>query len=164
MAEFTRPATWQDVLRVVNYLDEAGADYALVGGYAIAAHGFNRFSEDIDILVDATPANATRWVAALSRLPDGAARELASEADVFAADKRYAIRINDEITIDVMPSIAGYSWDQMKPHIIRRVIDGVTVPLLDLAGLLKTKQGLRPKDQMDARVLAEAIRRLSQPN
>ena len=60
MTEFTRPATWQDVLLVVKYLDEAGADYALVGGYAIAAHGFNRFSEDIDILVDATPENATR--------------------------------------------------------------------------------------------------------
>jgi hypothetical protein len=25
-------------------------DYALVGGYAIAAHGFNRFSEDIDVM------------------------------------------------------------------------------------------------------------------
>ena len=92
MTEFTRPATWQDVLLVVKYLDEAGADYVLVGGYAIAAHGFNRFSEDIDILVDATPENATRWVAALSRLPDGAARELAAEADVFANDNRYAIR------------------------------------------------------------------------
>ena len=161
MTEFTRPATWQDVLQVVKYLDEAGADYALVGGYAIAAHGFNRFSEDIDILVDASAENATRWVAALSRLPDGAARELAAERDVFARDNRYAIRINDEITIDVMPSIAGYSWDEMKSHIIRREIDGIAVPLLDLEGLLKTKQGLRPKDQQDARVLTEAIRRFA---
>ena len=162
MAEFTRPATWQDVLKVVTYLTDAGAAFALVGGYAIAAHGFNRFSEDIDILVDATPSNATRWVAALSRLPDGAARELALETDVFANDKRYAIRINDEITIDVMPTIAGYAWGEMKTHIIHREIDGVMVPLLDLEGLLKTKQGLRPKDQMDARVLTEAIKRLAE--
>ena len=160
MTEFTRPATWQDVLTLVRYLQEAGAEFALVGGYAIAAHGFNRFSEDIDILVEASPENSTRWVAALSRLPDGAARELGVGADVFADDKRYAIRINDEITIDVMPSIAGYSWAQMKPHVIQRDIDGVEVPLLDLQGLLKTKQGLRPKDQMDAKVLSEALRRL----
>jgi hypothetical protein len=32
--------------------------------------------------------------------------------------------------------------------------------VLDLEGLLKTKQGVRPKDQMDAAVIAEALRRL----
>ena len=60
-----------------------------------------------------------------------------------------------------MPTIAGHSWDAMKSHIICREIDGVAVPMLDLEGLLKTKQGLRPKDQQDARVLTEAIRRLA---
>jgi hypothetical protein len=28
---------------------DAGVEYALVDGFAITAHGFNRFSEDIDI-------------------------------------------------------------------------------------------------------------------
>jgi hypothetical protein len=31
---------------------------------------------------------------------------------------------------------------------------------LDLTGLLKTKQGVRPKDQMDAAVIASALRAL----
>jgi hypothetical protein len=30
-------------------LNEANVEYALVGGYAIAVHGFNRQSEDIDL-------------------------------------------------------------------------------------------------------------------
>jgi hypothetical protein len=42
----------EDVKRLAQLLNEAGVEYALVGGYAIAAHGFNRFSEDIDILVN----------------------------------------------------------------------------------------------------------------
>jgi hypothetical protein len=42
----------------------------MVGGYAIAAHGFNRFSEDIDILVDPSAENSRRWIVALSFLPD----------------------------------------------------------------------------------------------
>jgi hypothetical protein len=50
--EYTRPATWEDVKNLARLLNEAGVQYALVGGYAIAAHGFNRFSEDIDILVN----------------------------------------------------------------------------------------------------------------
>lgn len=47
MADYTRPATWQDLKALVKYLDDANVEYALVDGYAIAAHGFNRVSEDI---------------------------------------------------------------------------------------------------------------------
>lgn len=157
--EFTRPATWDDVRTLARYLAEAGVEYALVGGYAVAVHGFNRFSEDIDILVNPSAANARRWIEALSRLPDAAARELADEQDVFAADKRYAIRINDEFVVDVLPSVAGLSWEQMVPHIMTKELDGVPLRLLDLEGLLKTKQGVRPKDQLDASIIRDAIER-----
>lgn len=88
---------------------------------------------------------------ALSRL--SAAADLAAEGDVFD-DKRYAIRVNDEVTVDVMRSIAGLSWEEMKPHVTSMSIDGVSV---DLPGSLKTKQGARPKDQMDAAVIAAAL-------
>lgn len=155
--QFTRPATWEDVKTLARYLAEAGVEYALVGGYAIAAHGFNRFSEDIDILVDPSAENSRRWILALSRLPDGAARQLAAERDVFATEKRYAVRVNDEITIDVMPSVAGLTWQELRPHIVERAIDGQTIRLLDLEGLLKTKRGQRPKDEMDAVVLRAAL-------
>jgi hypothetical protein len=158
--EFTRPATWDDVKALARDLTEQGVEYALVGGYAIAAHGFNRFSEDIDILVNPSAENSRRWILALAKLPDHATQELLSSPDVFADDKRYALRVNDVITIDVMPSIAGHSWEEMKPHIVRLDVDGVMISVLDLPGLLKTKQGVRPKDQMDAAVIAEAIRRL----
>jgi hypothetical protein len=59
-----------------------------------------------------------------------------------------------------MPSIAGFGWAEMAPHIVAMTIDDTPVRVLDLPGLLKTKQGLRPKDQMDAAVIAEALRRL----
>lgn len=159
--EYTRPATWEDVKTLARYLNEAGAEYALVGGYAVAAHGFNRFSEDIDILVNPSTENAGRWIVALGRLPDGASSELASEHDVFAVDKRYAVRINDEFTVDVMPSVAGLSWEELKPHIMMIEIDDIPVRVLDLPGLLKTKQGVRPKDQMDAAVIAATIQALN---
>ena len=159
--QFTRPATWEDVKTIARHLNETGADYALVGGYAMAAHGFNRFTEDIDILVDPSADNARRWILALSRLPDGAARELSAAGSVFAKDNRYAVRINDEITVDVMPSVCGHSWEALRPHITTIDIDGQPIKILDLPGLLKTKQGLRPKDQMDAAVIAAAIDRLA---
>lgn len=155
--DFTRPATWDDVKAIARYMEEAGAEYALVGGYAVAAHGFNRFTEDVDVLVNPSSANARRWILALARLPDGAARELLTKPEVFDADRRYAVRINDEITVDVLPSAGGIAWAELQPHITTLQIDDQPVRVLDLAGLLKTKQGSRPKDQMDAAVISAAI-------
>lgn len=163
MTGYTRPATWDDVKTVARHLNEAGVEYALAGGYALGAHGYNRFTEDIDILVDPAVENSRRWVLALSQLPDAAAAELGQDTDVFADDRRYAIRINDEFTIDVMPSIAGLAWEEMKPHVTTLNIDDVPVRVLDLSGLLKTKQGVRPKDRMDAAIIAEALRELGNP-
>jgi hypothetical protein len=54
MVESTRPATWDDLVRVARDLAAEGARYALIGAYAIAAHGYNRFSEDLDLLVGST--------------------------------------------------------------------------------------------------------------
>ena len=160
VAEFTRPATWEDVKRLARYLEEAGAEYALIGGYALAAHGLVRLTEDIDLLVEPSAENSRRWIVALSRLPDGAARELAAEPDVFAAQKTHAVRINDEITVDVLPSAAGVSWEALREHVRDVELDGVRLRVLSLEGLLKTKTGARPKDQMDAAAIRRALEEL----
>jgi hypothetical protein len=112
----------------------------LIGGYALAAHGMLRQTEDIDLLVDPSLENSRRWILALSRLPDGAARELAADPDVFAAQKSYAVRINDEITVVEL--------------------EGVPPRVLSLEGLLKTKAGDRPKDRLDAEAIALALQAL----
>ena len=161
MTEYTRPATWEDVKQLARLLREAQVAYALIGGYAIAAHGYNRFSEDIDILVDPAPENTKRWIQALSRLPDGASRELLGQDDIFQREGPYAIRVNDEFTVDVMPTACGHAWDELKRHIETRQIDGEELQLLSLAGLLLTKEGARPKDQADAQVLRAALAGLS---
>lgn len=160
MAEFTRPATWDDVLRIARWFEQSGVEYALLGGYALAAHGLNRFTEDVDILVNPSAANSLRWIVALARLPDAAAKELQSDPDVFGAQKQYAIRINDEITVDVLPAAAGKTWDELKRHIVTLDIDGVALRVLDLEGLLETKRGRRPKDQADAALIERALEAL----
>jgi diadenylate cyclase len=47
-----------------------------------------------------------------------------------------------------------------KPRVTSPLLDMLTETAARLAEHLKTKQGLRPKDQMDAAVIAEALRRL----
>jgi hypothetical protein len=150
MDDRTRAATYDDLFRVVTLLEEEGVQYAIIGGYALALQGIVRLTEDIDVLVEPTAENARRWVRALSKLPDGAARELIGDSTLH--QEPYAIRINDEFTVDVMNSASGLSWSELLPY--RRRIEGVYVT--SLAGLLRMKENGRLKDQADA----EAIRKV----
>ena len=42
-------------------LNDAGAKYLLVGGYALAIHARPRFTKDLDVLVEATLANGRSY-------------------------------------------------------------------------------------------------------
>ncbi len=46
-----RSAVQETLRRITKRLSELGIDYAVVGGMALFAHGFRRFTEDVDILV-----------------------------------------------------------------------------------------------------------------
>jgi hypothetical protein len=151
MDERTRAATYEDVLRVAQLLEEEHVEYALIGGYALALQGIVRLTEDIDILVEPSLENARRWVRALSKLPDGAARELIGDDTLH--QEPYAIRINDEFTVDVMNSASGFSWQDMLPY--RRRVEGVNV--VSLEGLLRLKEKGRLKDQADAEAIRKAL-------
>jgi hypothetical protein len=152
---YTRPATWEDVTHLARRLEKAGASYALIGGYALAAHGFNRFSEDVDLLIDPDPGNVEKVIAALSELPDGAARELSKTE--FAERGPGAVRINDEFTVDLMPAACGHVWTELSPFIETVDVDGVALRVLSKRGLLMTKEGMREKDRADAVVLRRAL-------
>jgi hypothetical protein len=148
----TRAATYQDVLRVAELLEEEGVEYALIGGYALALQGIVRLTEDIDVLVEPTVENARRWVRALSKLPDGAAKELVGDDTLH--EELYAVRINDEFTVDVMNSASGFTWRELAPY--RTRIENVNV--LSLEGLLRMKEHGRLKDQADAEAIRQALR------
>lgn len=151
MDERTRAATYQDVLRVAELLEAEKVEYALIGGYALALQGIVRLTEDVDILVEPSVENARRWVRALSKLPDGAAREL--DGDDTLHEELYAIRINDEFTVDVMNSASGRSWQELLQY--RTRVEGINV--LSLEGLLVIKANGRLKDRADADAIRNAL-------
>jgi len=141
------------VRRIAELLEAEHVEYALIGGYALALQGIVRLTEDVDILVEPTPENARRWVRALSRLPDGAAKELEGDETLHA--ELYAIRINDEFTVDVMNSASGLTWQELLPY--RTRIEEINV--VSLEGLLRMKEHGRLKDQADAEAIRQALGR-----
>src|SRR5262245_30752369 len=56
-----------DFRDVLSALSAEGAEYLLVGAFAVAAHGYPRATGDLDILVRPTAENATKVHRALQR-------------------------------------------------------------------------------------------------
>ena len=45
----------QDFLEFIGLLETQGVDYLIIGGYAVALHGFPRYTGDIDFFVAVNP-------------------------------------------------------------------------------------------------------------
>jgi hypothetical protein len=149
-----RPATFDDLLNVVRALNAQGAEYLLVGDYALFAHGYVRATTDIDILVPPTTASAERVIRALLLLPEGVA---AGIDPVWFAEGN-TIRVADEFVVDVMFNACGESYESLLPHAQTIVLDdGTPIRTVDLDGLLKTKRTVRDKDKIDRLALERAI-------
>jgi predicted nucleotidyltransferase len=158
MDEYTRPATWQDLLKIVELLQKHEVEFVLVGGYALASHGYTRMTVDIDISVNPSFDNSKKWILALSELPDGVTKELIGEEDPFDGDYKHAIRINDEFTIDIMPSVSGVDFQTLANHVDNVQMGDISIPVLSLEGLLLTKQNsIRPKDIADVDMVKKMI-------
>lgn len=156
VSESSRPATLEDLKTLLRALNEQQADYLLIGGYALFAHGYHRATTDIDLLVPATPAAGERVKAALMILPDHAAKDI----DPSWFDEGENIRVADAFVVDIMLSACGETYETLSPYAQKIDLDGVPMRTISLEGLLRTKQTMRDKDIADRVILERAIRAL----
>ena len=143
--EITRIPTDDDLARICDQLNRRAARYIVVGGAAIIAQGLLRTTHDIDLLLEPSADNVDSVCSVLSELPDGAAKEVqAGDLDHYVV-----IRINDEITIDLMGSACGVDYAKAKSMIDWKDIRGVRIPFASPELLWITKQTHREKDALD---------------
>jgi len=142
-----------DLLEVCRGLQAQGVRYILVGGHAIRLNGILRATEDVDILVPFDWDNGARIVEGLSFLES--AREIdpawftreANDPDIEN------IRIADRIVIDILFAANGETFETLQPHVRVVELEGVSIPVLDIDGLLKAKTDYREKDLLDKAML-----------
>ena len=151
---YTREPQIDDLVRICRALNDAGARYLLIGGFAVIAHGGARTTKDIDLLVDASPENVARVKEGLRILEDHAVDEVA-DTDIA----RYAVvRVADEIVIDLMALACGIDYSEAVKDSERLTVDGVSIPLASPETLIRTKNTVRPSDAVDRRYLEELLR------
>ncbi len=134
-------------------MNSHGVDYLLIGGYALAAHGYQRATTDIDIVFPANEATGHRVKAALMILPDQAARDI--EPQWFEEGDN--IRVADAFVVDIMLNANGLTYDTLRQYSETLDLDGIPVRTVSLEGLLLTKQTMRDKDIADRLVLERAL-------
>jgi hypothetical protein len=111
--------------------------YLVVGGYAVALHGYPRYTKDLDIWIERTPANANRILKALDDFGFGSLG--LQEADFLEADQIIQLGYPPN-RIDLLTSVPGVDFEDCYPLKIEVVVDDVIVNFIDLESLKKNKK------------------------
>lgn len=143
----------EDYRDMLQCLNAEGVRFMLVGGYALAAHGYPRSTLDIDLWVMASADNAAAIMKALKQfgapLSDVSAADFETEGTVLqigVAPRR----------IDILTEIDGVCFDEAWPRSVPVDLDGLPIRVISLEDLLANKRASgRPKDVADAATLEE---------
>ncbi len=144
MEEFSRPPTLEDLKSLIRALNEHGAEYLLIGGYALFAHGYQRATTGIDLLVPSTRESGEKIRQVLMVLPDGSAKVLESRWFVEGE----TIRLADAFVVDILFNACGETYQTLQKHAETIDLDGVPVRTIDLYRrpaykTVRAKQGRR---------------------
>ena len=140
-----------DYRDMVECLLNEGVDFMLVGGYAVALHGWPRTTFDIDFWIMADPWNAKAVMRAITSF--GAPLMGLTESDFHRPGMVFQIGTEPQ-RIDIISAVDGLDYADAALRAVRMNVDGLEIKVLSLADLIVNKRASgRPKDIADALAL-----------
>lgn len=146
----------RDLLELLASFRSAGVEFLVVGGHAVAFHGYPRYTEDLGLFLRPERANGERVVLALRQLGFGSL-DLSAE-DFIAADR--VIQLGRAPNrVDLLTRLYGVTFDDAWSSRVSASIDGEPVWMINRGELIRNKRATgRPQDVADAEAL-ERIQR-----
>jgi hypothetical protein len=140
-----------DFEEFLKLLEKNNVRYMIVGGYAVAFHGYPRFTQDIDIFFLDDDENITKIIKVLVEF---GFKQQELKAQRFK-EKGNIIRFGIEpVRIDLLNEIDGISFIDAEKNMVTGKYGRVTVKFIGKAELIKNKQSTkRLKDKADAEEL-----------
>lgn len=131
----------------IGLLHSRKVDFLIVGGHAVAFHGYPRLTGDIDFWIRPTADNAARLLRALDDFGFGS---LDLTTDDFTEPGRVVQLGVPPTRIDLMTSISGVSFDEAWAGRVTGDLAGLRVHFLGKDALLRNKRASgRAKDLAD---------------
>jgi hypothetical protein len=149
--------TQQHFEELLKLLEKNQVDYVVVGGYAVAFHGYPRHTKDIDIFFRISDQNVTNLKKALvsfgfteSDLPD----ELFYEKGTII---QFGI---EPLRVDIINEIDGVTIEDALKNSVRGKYGQVEINFIGILELIKNKESTgRDQDIVDAKKLKSRIGR-----
>jgi len=150
------------VEKIFRALNAAGVQYLVVGGLAVNAHGYLRFTKDIDFVVQLLPENIKQAFAALGDL--GYRPNVPVTGEQFADPEQRQSWINNkgmqvlqlwsdahrETPIDIFVTEPFPFEEEYQRALIKPLYGKVEVHFVSIPTLIHMKQlANRPQDQLD---------------
>jgi predicted nucleotidyltransferase len=140
-----------DFEELLRFLEERRVDYMIVGGYAVAFHGYVRFTKDIDIFYDNSPENVKRLADALEDF--GFSGEEIPRGKLEGAGNIVSFGV-EPVRVDLINEIDGVSFAEARPRAARGKYGRIEANFISRDDLLKNKRtAQRTQDMADAEKL-----------
>ena len=144
----------EDFRDLLIELHDAGAEFVVVGGHAVAFHGHPRATKDLDVLVRASPANARRVYGALAAFGAPLKTFEVEEADFAQYEGVLQIGLPPR-RIDILNRATGISFEEAIAEGTTFELESRRVPVIGLQALLKNKRATgRDQDKADVKALS----------
>lgn len=127
----------QDFKEFIESLNGNGVRYLVVGGYAVALHGYPRYTKDLDLWIDRTPENAVCLVGALATFGFGSVG-LTGE-DFLGVDQIIQLGYPPS-RIDLITDLPGVDFSTCYDQKVQVMMDGVQVNFIDAENLKRNKK------------------------
>lgn len=143
----------KDLLELLELFRSKGVEFLVVGGHAVAFHGYPRLTEDLDLFVRPDLANGQRIVAALQEFGFGVLD--ITPAD-FQADDRVIQLGRAPNRVDLLTRRYGVDFSATWERRVAADLDGAPVWIISRADLIRNKRATgRTQDMADAERLEQ---------
>jgi len=139
----------KDLREFIELLNSRKIKYLIVGGHAVAFHGFPRFTGDVDFFIDTSLENSARVAAVVAEF--GFAELGLKESD-FCSPETIIQLGRPPHRIDILTSLTAVSFAEAWETRLASQLDGLPVWIISKELLLRNKLATgRPQDLADAK-------------
>jgi predicted nucleotidyltransferase len=141
----------KDLREFIELLNSHRVEFVVVGGHAVAFHGYPRYTGDIDFFVRPELDNGHRILTAIQAFGFD---NIEIKADDFASPDKIIQLGYPPNRIDLLTSISGCDFEEVWSSRIETRLDGIPVSFIGKDALIKNKQASnRSKDLADVEKL-----------